>query len=83
MPEFFVVANSFAAPFFSDTDEQYVKGKTAQAAMDTFRKKYAHPAGLFAAALFINVDAYHKGKKALVVWLSAKAKKIDSKVTYK
>ena len=63
MPEYFVVANSFAAPFFSDTSEEYAKGETPQAAMVKFRKRYDHPAGLFAALLFKNADACYKKKK--------------------
>ncbi len=74
MSEFFVIANSFSAPFFSDTDENFVKATTPAEAMTKFREGYQHPAGLFAASVWKDANAYHKGEKALLIWLSKKAK---------
>lgn len=73
MQEFFIVTNSNAAPFFSDTDTQFVKAKTAEKAVEKTRKGYKHPAGLFALNVYPNSDAYHKGQKPLVQWLSKRA----------
>jgi len=74
MPEYFVVANSFAAPFFSDLSQEYIKGKTPTEAITRFRKGYRHPMGLFAAMLYANADDFHKEKEPLLVWLSKAAK---------
>jgi len=71
--EYFVVANSFAAPFFSDREEEYVKGNNPKEAMEKFIKKYNHPCGLYAAILYVNADAYHKDGKILVRYLSNEA----------
>jgi DNA-directed RNA polymerase subunit RPC12/RpoP len=71
--EFFVVTNSKAAPFFSDTDTCFVKDETAEKAAEKVRKKYKHPAGLYAMSVYKNANAYHKGKKPLIQWLSKKA----------
>ncbi len=49
MSEFFIVANSFAAPFISDESTHYVKARTAPLALEQFAAKYNHPAGLYAA----------------------------------
>lgn len=73
MPEYFVFTNSFAAPFFSDSSTKYVEGDTPQEAMAKAVKDYKHPAGLFAAALYESADAYHKGQKPMIKWLSNKA----------
>ena len=73
--DFFIVANSFAAPFFSDTDKVFVKSTSAKAALAQFKKSYDHPAGLFAAGVWESADAFHKNEKPLVTWLSEKAKR--------
>lgn len=70
MREFFIVANSFAAPFCSDTSTKHVNAKDAAAALEAFAKSYSHPCGLFAASCFANADAYHKGAKPLGRWKS-------------
>ena len=69
MEEYFIVANSFAAPFFSDRTEEYVKGKNPKDAMQSFVDSYRHPCGLYSAALYRNADAFHKGQKPLCRWL--------------
>ena len=74
MSKFFVVANSRAAPS-SVTIKKFVDGSTAEQAMESFRENYAHPAGLFSAALYFDANAYHLKAKPLVMWLSDKAKK--------
>lgn len=67
--EYFVIANSFAAPMFSDTTMEYVKGSTPREAMQKFVAEYTHPCGLYAALLYESADAYHKGKKEIVRFL--------------
>lgn len=68
MKEYFIVANSFAAPFCSDTSEKYVEAGSPQEALEQFAKKYDHPFGLYFAACFASADDYHKDKKALATW---------------
>lgn len=66
MKKYFVVTNSFAAPFMSDTEERFYKGNTPQEAIKKAIRYYNHPAGLYSAALWKNTNDYHKGKKPLV-----------------
>lgn len=66
--EFFLAANSCAAPFFSDFSTSFVTASTADEAMRLFRKRYKHPSGLFAAQVFASAKDYHKRKKPLVSW---------------
>lgn len=75
--EYFIIANSFAAPFFSDTSEKYVVAEDHLNALNDFVKNYSHPQGLFAAAIYPNADAYHKDEKPLARWLSNKAQDND------
>ncbi|MBU2219202.1 hypothetical protein KKG15_01775 [Patescibacteria group bacterium] len=65
MQEYFVVTNSNAAPFFSDTAETFIKASSPKEAADKVRKNYKHPAGLFALVVYTNTNAYHKGKKTI------------------
>jgi len=69
MKEFFIRANSFAAPFFSDTWDEYVQAETAEAALTKFAKECSHPAGLYSANAYDSADDFHKGKKSLAQWL--------------
>ena len=69
MTEFFIYSNSFAAPFFSDTDTSFITADTAEAALKRFAEAYKHPAGLYAAAAYESADAYHNGAKPLAKWL--------------
>jgi hypothetical protein len=48
MPVYHWIANSFAAPFFSETDAGFVEGIDARSALDKAVSQYNHPAGLFA-----------------------------------
>src|ERR1700722_8877548 len=52
LSEFFVVSESNAAPFFSDTGHHYVEGDGAENAMHAFVAAYKHPCGLYAANLY-------------------------------
>jgi|WetSurMetagenome_2_1015567.scaffolds.fasta_scaffold895905_2 hypothetical protein len=79
MPRFFVVANSCAAPFFSDTSTEFVSGKTPWHAMENFKDSYDHPAGLYGANLYKDANAYHGGDKPLIRFISDKAKKDRNK----
>jgi hypothetical protein len=68
--EFFIQANSFAAPFFSDTSWEFVTAETPEAALESFAANYEHPCGLYAAACYESADAYHKNpREPLARWL--------------
>lgn len=69
MAEYFIYANSFAAPFFSDTSTAYVEADTPDAALQRFADEYKHPAGLYSAVCYASADAHHKGQKPLSMWL--------------
>jgi hypothetical protein len=75
LTEYFVITNSNAAPFFSDTDEKFIKAVSPEDALEKTRKTYSHPCGLFAAGVYQDANAYHKGSKPLVTWLSPRAQK--------
>jgi hypothetical protein len=66
--EFFIKANSFAAPFCSDTCERFIEADTAVAALERFALEYGHPYGLYAAAAYQSADAYHKNAAPLASW---------------
>jgi hypothetical protein len=68
--EFFIVANSFAASFFSDTSEKFVTAPSAKDALEKFAREYKHPAGLYAALCYRDANARAKGEKPLAKWLS-------------
>ena len=70
MGEYFVRANSFAAPFVSDTSTGYSEGDTPSAAMLALVEGYSHPCHLYAADLYASADDFHKGCPALVSWRS-------------
>lgn len=70
MPEFFITARSFAAPFVSDESESYVEAETPEEALARFAIDYSHPCGLYAAEAWPSADDYHKGGKHLAQWLS-------------
>lgn len=74
MREYFIVANSFAAPFFSDTDHAHIMAETPAEALRAFAAHYKHPAGLYAANVYESADAYHKGEDGLAQWLCNQAK---------
>ena len=69
MKEYFIISNSFAAPFFSDQGTHYVKGKSPESALKKLAKDYSHPCGLFAAAVYESADDYHKNKTPLAKWI--------------
>jgi hypothetical protein len=70
MNEYFIIANSFAAPFVSDTSEGYETGNNAKEALRKYVEKYTHPAGLYSARCYASADDYHKGKPFLAEYLS-------------
>ena len=74
MKEYFIVANSFAAPFVSDTSMEFVKSSSPEKALEEFRELYSHPCGLYSAYCYNSSDSYHKGQKPLTVY-EAKCKK--------
>lgn len=70
MAEFFIVANSFAAPFCSDQDTSYIDARTPEGALIGFAESYKHPFGLYAAMCYASADAWHKKERPLAEWLS-------------
>lgn len=77
--EYFIVANSFAAPFFSDNSQKFQKANSPEKALEIYAKNYKHPCGLYAAVVYKDANAYHKGKKPLAKWLSNEAKYMEGK----
>ena len=71
--EYFIVANSFAAPFFSDQSDHFQEAPDPVSALELFFKSYKHPCGLYAAACYENANAYHKNGKVLARWLCNQA----------
>lgn len=69
LKEFFIVANSFAAPFCSDTSTHFSTAFDGVKALEKFAKRYSHPAGLFSAAAYNSAEEYHKGAGAVAVWV--------------
>lgn len=67
--QYFIVAQSGAAPLVSDESTGFVWGRSAALALVDFAGTYTHPAGLYAAAVYLNADAYHKGAKPLARWM--------------
>jgi hypothetical protein len=67
--EWFVVTNSFAAPFCSDTGERYVTAESAADALEQVAATYSHSCGLFSAAAWPSADAMHKREKPAAQWL--------------
>jgi hypothetical protein len=73
MPEYFVVTNSFAAPFVSDTDVRFIVADDPASALTEVVNTYRHPAGLYSAAVYPDANAKHKGDEPLLMWLSNQA----------
>jgi hypothetical protein len=69
MTEYYIVAQSFAAPFFSDTSTHWIVAECAEHAINKLRDQYKHPAGLFAALCYLDANAQSKGEKPLAKWL--------------
>jgi len=69
MTEYLIAHASFAAPFMSDTGETFVEAETPQEALQRFRAKYTHPAGLYAATCYASADDFMKGRQPLAKWL--------------
>ncbi len=80
MNEYFIVANSFAAPFFSDETEKFVFGETPKDALLKFVQEYKHPSGLFSAWLYKDANAERKNEQPLAKWHSNAAKYQGQKV---
>lgn len=67
--EYFIVANSFAAPFVSDQSTGFQTALSPASALVDFAARYPHPWGLYAAEAYQSAEAYHKGEKPLAQWL--------------
>ena len=70
MTEFYIVANSFAAPWFSDQDSAFVKAWSPGGALRKFAASYTHPAGLYCANCYRDANAEAKGEQPLAEWHS-------------
>ena len=68
--EYFIVANSFAAPFVSDKSRKFIEAESPQDALGQFAKEYRHPSGLYFAGCWQDANAYEKGEPALAQWKS-------------
>ena len=77
MKEYFIVANSFAAPFLSKSSTGFQEAESPIEALELFAVRYKHSAGLYAAFVYLHSDAYHKGKPALARWLSNHARELE------
>lgn len=77
--EYFIVANSFAAPFCSDQSTGFQASLTPISALAAFAARYTHPFGLYAAEAYASAEAYHKGEKPVARWLSNHARAIAEK----
>jgi hypothetical protein len=77
MQEYFIVANSFAAPFCSDQSTHFVAADTPLVALESFSRQYKHHAGLYSAACYESSDQYHKGRNPVASWLSNHARHIE------
>ena len=75
--EFFVVAHSGAAPFFSDTTKEFVEGRTAALALEAFKEQYSHPCGLYSAGIWLDANAYEKNAEPLATYISEKAEEAE------
>ena len=75
--EYFVVANSFAAPIVSDTSTSYVKGVSPDDALSGFVESYKHVCGLYSANLYKSADDYHRGEKPLAKFRHSKCIEIE------
>ena len=75
--KYLVTAESFAAPFCSDSSTKLVEADTPRAALAEFASRYTHPAGLYSAAVYASAEAYHEGAKPIAKWLSNHAHAID------
>lgn len=70
MAEFYIEANSFAAPFFSDTSRRFQDGDSAEDALLRFAEAYEHPSGLYSAVAYADANARAKGAEPLASWHS-------------
>ena len=70
MKEYFIVARTFAAPFFSETIETFVTAESPEEAVVSFVDSEPYgKVGIYAANVYASADAYHKGKDHLCQWL--------------
>lgn len=80
MPEYFIQAHSFAAPFCSDESTASVQAPSPEAALDLFASAYSHPAGLYAARAFADAAAMCEGQMPLAVYRSFLAQELEHRV---
>lgn len=69
MQEFFIDANSNAAPFFSDNVSKFVTANTPEEALLNFISSKPHPCGIYAAVAYKSSYAKMKGEKPIARWL--------------
>ena len=75
--EFFVVTESFPAPFIGDMQMKRINSVSAQALINNITidergrgraNWYHHPSGLHAVKIYDSADNYHKRRPALIEW---------------
>lgn len=67
--EYFIKAQSFAAPFCSDESQGFISADSPADALEVFARKYSHPCGLYSAFCYKDANAEAKGHKPLAKWL--------------
>ncbi len=67
--EYFIIGNTFAAPFFSDTLKRFIKAETPEKALMKFIEECTHPCGIYSANCYESADACEKNEKPLSKWL--------------
>lgn len=77
MAEFFITAQSFAAPFVSDPSDAFVEAETPEAALEQFAADYKHPMGLYSANAYESADAERKGADPLAIYRSNMTQAIE------
>ena len=73
MPEYFIVANTFAAPIVSDEVKKFIKADTPEQASLLFITSESR--AIYALAVYTDANAFEKGEKYLYRWFSVKAAK--------
>jgi len=68
--EYYIFAQSFAAPFVSDDSEKYVEAEDEVEALTRFVDSYSHPMGLYSAVIYASHRDHVKRKKPLASWWS-------------
>ena len=64
--EYFIVANSKAAPMVSDQSNHFAEAGSPKDALLRVIHSYSHPAGFYSASVWSDANSYHKHEKPLL-----------------